>query len=344
MPKELTHCLFVDRATRALAQAAKGPDDFVDLLRRRRSAAHAGAVMVDTFFYALHLPVLEKSFFDFGDVVHGAAGEDTSRLPLAMLEAARDTRDPTVREERIAFAAGFLTHVAMDSVLHPFVYNVTGNYYAPDRRAREGAMARHRLLEAWLDLHMLRGAGLDLRGNGLFAAIRDLPSGGALRAFYAGATDRALGLPAMAGPALERGWRIQSLANRLFSVVWFVRFVALFNRLIGRRLDAYVALCYDWRGGAMPREIVDFARFRHPITGDMVEGGIDRLFDQAEARAVDFLVAARDFAGGGTAEDFKRRVPGLSLDFGMVGSKTAEARHFDLIDDRRLWPAGEAPG
>lgn len=343
MPKELTHCIFADRALAAFARQGEGATAFAALLDRQRGALHLGAVMVDSYFYALHVPGLEKPFAEIGDVIHGATGEDTSRLPLAMLEAARATGDEARREERLAFAAGFLTHVAMDSVLHPFVYNVTGNYYAPDPRAREGAMARHRLLEGWLDLRMLVTVGLDRWNNGFFQRLRALPRLGELRDFYAAATDMALGQTAPAGPVLARGWAIQSLANRLFPITAFVRAVAWLNRCLGRPFDAYVSLCYDWRGGNVPKEIVDFETFRHPVSGERIAGGIDRLFDRAEARAVDYLGAAAAFAAGGSVEDFRRTVTGLSLDFGLVGSKSAEARHFDLIDDARLWPAGEAP-
>jgi len=342
VPKELTHCLFADRALAAYGAASGANPAFADLLRRRRVPLHMGAVMVDSYFYALRAPPFEAPFPAFGDKIHGAGGEDTARLPLAMLEAARATEDRDRREERLAFAAGFLTHVALDSVLHPFVYNVTGNYYATDPKARDGAMTRHRLLESWLDLHVLGAAGLDVGTNGLFEAIRRSPSGPHLRTFYAAATDLALGLPTPAAPALARGWALQSFANRIFPRRPIVRALAWLNRRLDRRFDPYLSLCYDWKDGRVPAEIVDFGAFRHPITGERCEGGIARLLGDAEARARDYLSATADFAAGGSVEAFRRVVTGLSLDFGMLGSRSADATHFDLIPDVRLWPPGEA--
>ena len=59
-------------------------------------------------------------------------------------------------DARFAFVCGFLSHMALDIVFHPWVYAVTGPYYDADPVRQANSQMCHRLVKSWLDLAMLR--------------------------------------------------------------------------------------------------------------------------------------------------------------------------------------------
>ena len=64
-------------------------------------------------------------------------------------------------EGLLLFVLGYLSHVALDTVMHPIVYYYSGNYYASDRREKLRAEARHRAIETVLDLYNLAALNSD---------------------------------------------------------------------------------------------------------------------------------------------------------------------------------------
>ena len=67
---------------------------------------------------------------------------------MKMLETIRkDKDDPPVKAQKLAYALGYLTHVAADQHIHPYVEEYAGPYY------RSGACRkRHRLIEVYQDI------------------------------------------------------------------------------------------------------------------------------------------------------------------------------------------------
>jgi hypothetical protein len=69
-------------------------------------------------------------------------------FPMKMLETIRKDKDDwPVREQKLAYALGYLTHIAADQHIHPFVEKYAGPYY------RSGSCRkRHRLIEVYEDI------------------------------------------------------------------------------------------------------------------------------------------------------------------------------------------------
>ena len=111
MPAIVTHDLF----GRAVA------DDVADLMNFRsvdeRDAYLLGNQGPDPLFYLVAHPLMAK-WSKLGNTMHGAS-------PAPLLVAMREAADQLEGRERgiaRAYVAGFTSHWALDSTMHPFVY------------------------------------------------------------------------------------------------------------------------------------------------------------------------------------------------------------------------------
>ena len=62
----------------------------------------------------------------WGDLFHART---PNVFPMKMLETIRKDKDPATGTQKLAFALGYLTHVAADQHIHPFVEKYAGPYY-----------------------------------------------------------------------------------------------------------------------------------------------------------------------------------------------------------------------
>jgi len=136
LPKENTHLFF---ASRLLASAAHR--DVLELLNENQREFFLGAVFPDAFFYHPKRSVQSASAR-----LHGIGDAPGAIVSLFLAEA---------RQRRCAadaaFALGYLSHCALDSLFHPVVVELTGGYHDSDPGKRNAARYRHRLLETGVD-------------------------------------------------------------------------------------------------------------------------------------------------------------------------------------------------
>src|SRR3954464_12120113 len=83
MPKELTHILFADALVDDLDQA--GRKHLLSMLRRHRPTLHFGSIAADTLFYELTVPLIDRDYAPWGEIIHGGEGEDTGAPIREML-------------------------------------------------------------------------------------------------------------------------------------------------------------------------------------------------------------------------------------------------------------------
>lgn len=337
MGKEISHILCAEQTFQALEGSAGGA--FLSLLRDNARAYHFGSIAADTFFYSVGIPFVSKNNACCGDMIHGAGGSDTARPVHEMLKALRDAPNDPLFGEKAAFASGFLTHIALDSILHPYVYHVSGNYYADCPIERQQARVRHRLIEAWLDLQLLRQNSRDLAGCTWLADIRRnrVVNGELLRFFFA-ACEKSLEIESSCLQDLMRGYRVQMALNAAFGREPVARLVRRADRILAGRLGTFHALFYPWGQSEIPREIIHFDSFLHPVTGEKRQGGFQALWSEALERSGNSLVSLERFLfSGGDDDEFRSSVPGYNLCTGLVGVSIRDAVHFDCIPVERLW-------
>lgn len=340
MGKEISHILCAEQAVHAGGNLFGAR--FRSILKDARHSFHFGSIAADTFFYSVRLPFEKKRPFCYGDVIHGSDGNDTSLPAIEMLRLLRDKPNDPLFAEKLAFAGGFLTHISLDSIIHPFVYHVSGNYYADCPSERNDARARHRLVESWLDLHVLRQASLGLGSCTFVTDIRrnNLVNGELLRFFLAACAGRGQSDP-VHWKGLKRGYHVQICLNSLFGSRRAALLVKRANRVFSGRLGSFLALFYPWGYRDIPAEILHFDKYIHPVTGESRSGGFTSLWAEAVHRGRDYLSAMDEFLfGGGNDAALESIVKGYSLNTGLIGVPIRDAVHFDCIPLERLWSHG----
>ena len=341
MPKEITHSLFAETVAGELIDG--GAPWLAGLLTGQRTAYHYGAILPDTFYYALGRPGWDRGGEVWGALIHGEDGEDTAAPILETVRRARALPDSAASAPIMALAAGYLTHMALDQVFHPWIYAVTGPYSAPDAGARHRAMTLHRVLESWLDLHYLTHTGPHASHHGPadFVPLTTIWRQKAglkpcLHAFAGGFASR-YGLEEdRVYRMLQRGFATQGQLSRHLPDARLARRLARINRWVGGRFDPMVALFYP--SGPIPAEVTGFDGFVHPHTGRLVEARLPDLWEQARNRATGFLRALDQYCcRRGDFAQLQDSIPGASLSMGLMGANSDDAHWFEPLPRDRLW-------
>jgi hypothetical protein len=342
MGKEITHIFFAEQTARYLDDSEKDP--FSAILRDYCQSFHFGSIAADTFFYGIKVPFFDRAAYSCcGEIVHGTAGNDTSLLPLEMLYYLGENRHDPFFGEKLAFVSGFLTHIALDSVLHPPIYYYSGNYHHECAQERTDARTRHRLIESWIDLYLLQQASISLQDCRFIADIRRNSSlNRELLGFFHAAFARTGNGDEISWKYLRRGYAVQMLLNTVYPQVFWGKLVEKANHVFKGKLRTFLALFYPWDSREIPSEITDFDVYRHPVTGEQFREDFHGLWARAGRRGEEFLQAAREYIyGSGDRDRLREVVKGYSLSMGMVGVPARNAGYFDCLPLNRIWAYGD---
>lgn len=378
MPKEITHCLLAERAAHTLA-ASRNPlkrsvgREIYFGFEKHPQLLYFGSVSPDIFYYDIRMPwefrVAHRGLV-WGELIHGTEGENSLAHVLSMLDILRepDLQRPLTTEGRplkdeergalLLFALGYLSHVALDTILHPIVYFFSGNYYADDRAEKHRAEARHRAIETVFDLYNLDTVGSDLRQ---YRALRKMTLEGKWRdltlAFYALSLIRAW--PELAReeygkkgdiprdmrthPLFKvalRSYKKQILFNRIFQNPRLARWGLGYNRRRADSLHYNSSLLYPARSYAEYQNenrgrlfsIADLTGYRHPLDNRLLPIVHRRISAKVFARAHAFFRTSWLYVAGKTSRTATERVlKGYSLNNGRVGVPTRAMRFFEPL-------------
>jgi hypothetical protein len=135
MPREFLHWVVAERAAKEFEKSSSAQQS-LSLPLLSRPFLFLGAMAPDApFFYNLGSSPLSK----LSDELHGAHGENPFQKIIKFSKQ-------TLTHEELSFLFGYLSHCAVDSLFHPWIYWETGNYYASKK-----AKIQHRKLETILD-------------------------------------------------------------------------------------------------------------------------------------------------------------------------------------------------
>lgn len=172
MPACVAHMLIARKVREGLAASNAAPE-FVQMLAENSRYMELGSLGPDLPYYAIR----GRWPHDFSEDSDDEPGESTwgdllhSRkpniVPLELIEAAWRASDgnySTHDKMAFAFACGYLTHIAADQIVHPFVNRIAGPYYASHKNKRT-----HRMVEVYQDVALYasveRGDVMDAEPN-----------------------------------------------------------------------------------------------------------------------------------------------------------------------------------
>jgi hypothetical protein len=329
MPKEITHITLADETVKELGK--NGETTFSRLLSEFSEFLHFGSIAVDTFYYSLKIPILERDYFPWGDMVHGAEGNDTSLALIEMIDTLKENQDDPYFKQKLAFTCGYLTHMAMDINFHPYIYYFSGNYYHEIMSEQIDAQMRHRLIESWIDLYILEQRSIRLKD---YTAIENIRKNNEINLklleLLAQSYSKIWQPKQDIFKFLKKGYFLQMLlSGTLFKNKAFTDFVRWVNDIFDNKLRSVLALCYPFNYQEIPKYIIEFEMFKHPSTGEEFRGSLRDLWQNSIGLSAEFLTAVNDYIfADGNKEKLKSVIKGYSLDVGLVGVKVQDVRHF----------------
>jgi hypothetical protein len=168
LPKEITHWHLG-------VEALKGSAPLYSRMKENslfESAFLLGAVSHDSpYFSDPFIPGAE----DIAELLHGKHGEDTFMIVRNLFRTGMRF-EGEARYVHYYFALGLLSHIILDSVVHPLVYYVTGDYYAKSKKERARARTAHRNFESILELYIVRNTGTIYANHTLVSLLRNISS------------------------------------------------------------------------------------------------------------------------------------------------------------------------
>jgi hypothetical protein len=99
---------------------------------------------ISTFFEEKFNPDSPGFYSGEGDYFHSRT---PNLFPMKMLETIKKDKDPNTEGKKFAFGLGYLTHVAADQHIHPFVEQYAGPFYISGVNRK-----KHRTMEVYQDI------------------------------------------------------------------------------------------------------------------------------------------------------------------------------------------------
>ena len=314
MPKEITHWHI---ARKALQRGI--PVEVGKIIASNPALYYIGAIAHDIPFYDLSKPS-EASIERMANQLHGVNGENTLVPLIEIMETALSQNH---KQASLAFLLGMLTHFIADSMFHPMVYYMSGNYYANDLEEQSKAIFRHRLLETAIDLwssrldpmeypvdlnHLWREAGEP--GRQAFKLLVE-------HFTYQG--DKSL------QAHFKKAWRNHRFLQTAFSwsIPW--RVLALYRRYRHPALEKLEALFY-----LQPLDLSFFngtLDWLHPVSGELNQMSLDELYDLSVKKVIILFEQLAEQPIDNWPL-LLRELPPLSLDSGLPYIPVGQMKYF----------------
>lgn len=322
MPKEITHVAFADLTSEQI----KNTEIYKHIFNSKNSF-HFGSLAVDSFYYNMKLPIIDKDFFQWGDLVHGAEGNNPFIAIYAALKYLKENKNDSLFSEKLAFICGYLTHCAMDINFHPYVYYFSGNYYDPDKNESINAQMRHRIIESWIDLYIIKNKGKYNTKSAAKVFNTDNLNIELLKfiSTHFAATWQTNEQKVFI--AIKRGYFVQKILNNIFDNKNIKDYVKSLNQITKNKIRSYLALFYP-DNFDIPDYIINFGTYKNPVTGEEFNSSFEDLWSNALNLSTDFLNAVDQYLFDDNDLILQETIKGYSLDVGLIEVPVKEVKYF----------------
>jgi len=239
MPKELSHILIAQEVFAELKRS--GRKRLARIIQKNLPAFYLGAIIPDAFFYdATPFLGLSKNNVQISRALHQKETVQNDAKAVGFFDAI--TVDAHAWHEKVAFAAGIVTHTVSDRIIHGVI-----DYYTRTWNQKGGlAIATHRQLETLIDMVLLQPLRVHPR-HFPFERLVDVhhPTRDILFQFYLSNLIEAHQIP---DPHLLRSLKMayaqQRLCLKLFAVKGLYHIMNVSNKLAAGRLGIWSSLFY----------------------------------------------------------------------------------------------------
>ncbi|MDR1066700.1 MAG: zinc dependent phospholipase C family protein [Clostridiales bacterium] len=146
MPGLITHYICAQACGQKI-----NDEQLKNLLLSRRRIYNIGAQGPDVFFY--YLPsVFRKSIYQMGATMHKTKISDFFNSIITAIDKIDSAR---AKSSSIAYLCGYITHYALDSHTHPYIYYKSGFKTDGDGKRKIAHSVNHRNFETNIDVLML---------------------------------------------------------------------------------------------------------------------------------------------------------------------------------------------
>lgn len=260
---------------------------------------HFGAIFPDICFFGK-----ERQIRSISDNLHGVTGTPTNRAVFTTLAWLNENQDPKV----LAFILGFLTHLAMDTTVHPVIYYFSEYKADGGPQDHKKSAYLHWHYETYLDQRFNRQYYLDelvsvktAKALGI-SRILNIPEAGLIR-------------------ALER------------QIAYFSRVRSRFLFHCYRLMHVFGMVEKKYLGGFYPNLELDTSVlpehlvYQDLISGEPRETTLDQLMSDGIASGRRMIESAYQYyCGDITRKACEKVVDGSNLDTGRVGKLVSDIR------------------
>lgn len=341
MPKEITHIHIAEKILNAL------PESVQLILKQNQSSYYFGSIAPDIFYYdvANIKNRTIESRIEWGEIIHGRYGNDTMLHLIYILDQIRANKSDNSRNSTnhrnsilLSFVCGFLTHIAADTIFHPYIYSVTGNYYDQNQTEHKASIARHRLFETCLDQHILKQREISLADFKLnqWFNLNELEKPTILN-MYADSLQIANDLhlnSKLMRRIVYRCYRKTCLITQVFQNRPASKVLIKLNRRLNGRLSGAANAVYGDQVVLIPFE--SLPNTPHPVTGEELKGGnVLNMVNQSIKRGVDFANASFLYVKGQTSlSSLRQKLRPYSLNNGLERVATDDMTYSKIQN----WP------
>jgi hypothetical protein len=329
MPKEISHIYFADEIKKELKS------EIQEILNQNLQIYYYGSTAPDLFYY--YLP-LKKQWNELGKIPWGLyIHDDKNNLnPIyELLEWEKNNLFPHLKNKIFSFVAGYLTHVAADTIFHPYIYSLTGHYYHSDPELQKKYQRNHRIFETLMDLFILENIyKTTIRKFSLLEKItiskenREILFlyGKSLKdTFFPEINDQSM------GKFTELCYNYHIKLVYLFQKELLIKILSLFKNLHSE-IENHLCLFY-WNH--LKKYNIHFYQFEpvpHPITEETIEGNFFEFTEKIKKRGIFFLESAYEYIINQKWDKsfLKEKIPPYSLNTGLIQISSENMQYFKL--------------
>ncbi|NDV17890.1 hypothetical protein GO013_00465 [Pseudodesulfovibrio sp. JC047] len=315
MPKELIHFKTALRTATGVADPQLSA-----VLSTHTHGLLLGSIIHDAFFYGIHRQ--GHTFQHLAHAFHGIDGQDTFTLLKLQAEHVRSTPHT---ELATALFIGMASHIFADATMHPMVWYLSGDYFAPTPKARSLARQRHRALESLMDMLICP----EMVGRPLFSIAHLLKRTG--EALYQAVPIHQLAMMSKCSAnelqaGLKQALTIFATLQKFNSRQWLARPLYATTPFLPRQAREIIALFHAPQLLRQADTLRNAITYQHPVSGLMYTESIETMIDKAVTRTLAVCDTDTPSSSSDWSPLFTEKGP--SLETGENASSTQDMRHF----------------